>query len=351
MRRNPDRHQGSSSVASQQETNDRVLAAVIKFVVSLNSDRCVGAEMSPLIEATASLTLANLDEWERLIRSGIYLAKNSDQLPKWKFWAKPSPFPIWIDLCNGDGFKREQTLRALTGSAPNSFFFALAARRLNDWVPQVRAAAREKLPSIAIASNPADVASVLSSVLPHWNSWGRMEASDRQVLLDIASVEAVACKLKLQILSTVAGPLAEVLAQTGRSPALDACLPEIASKAVQPAVRAKAYRALLEGKMVWLEGRKWEWTDVRYCKGHLKAIHGNRPLSITFPRPEAFRAAIADRSAFVRGVAGTVLMQESEQLGALAIELATTLASDKHPALSARGNFLLKGLANLTPNS
>lgn len=338
-------------MASQQETSDRVLAAVIEFVASLSSGASVKAEMSPLIDATSSLTLANLDEWERLIRTGIYLAKNSDNPPKWKFWSTPSPFPTWIDLCNGDGFKRERTLRALTGSAPNSFFFALAVRRLNDWVPHVRAAAREKLLSIAIASNPTDVVTVLSSVLPHWNSWGRMEASDRQVLLDIASVEAVACNLKLQILCAAAGPLAEVLAQTGRTPALDACLPEIACKAIQPAVRAKAYRALLEGKMVWLEGRKWEWTDVRYCKGHLKAVHGNRPLSIRFSRQEALKAAIADRSAFVREVVGTVLMRESEQLGSLAFELATTLASDKNPSLSARGNFLLKGLAHIGPNS
>lgn len=338
-------------MASKQEIEDHVLSAITEFVASLNSGGSAHANMSQLIEATSSITLANLDEWERVVRTGIYLATKNHKPSKWRFWSTPTPFPTWIDLCNGDGFKRERTLRTLTGSAPNSFFFALAVRRLNDWVPQVRAAAREKLMSIAIASNPDDVTSVLMSTLPHWNSWGRMEASDKQALLEIASIEAVACSLKSQIISTASGPLAEVLAQMGRTSVLDASLPEIARKAVQPAVRAKAYRALLDGRMVWLEGRKWEWTDVRYCKGHLKAIHGSRTISITCPKEEALRAAIADRSAFVRGVAGTALMQTSEELGTLAFELATTLASDKHPSLSARGNFLLKSLAQAKATS
>lgn len=331
-------------MSTEHKIEDRVLSAVTDFVASLNaSDSGVG-DMSQLIEVTSSLSLSNLDEWERLIRSGIYQATTSHKPSKWKFWSAPTPFPTWIDLCNGDGFKRERTLRALTGPAPNCFFLAMAVRRLNDWVPQVRAAARDQLLPIAAASKPADVAAVLCSVLPHWSSWGRMDAVDEQALLGLASIEAVTCSLKSHLLSTAAGPLSSVLAQAGRTPALDLFLPEIASKAIQPAVRAKAYRALLDGKMVWLEGRKWEWTDVRYCKGHFKAIHGERPLSISVPLEEALKAATEDRSPFVRGVAGAVLIRESQQLGSFAVQLATTLASDRHPSLSARGKFLLKSL-------
>jgi hypothetical protein len=338
-------------VSFNQEISDRVLAAVIDFASSINSGGSAPPDMSSLIDATSPLTLTNLDDWERLIRGGIYSAKNSQKPPKWKFWTTPTPFPTWIDLCNGDGFQRERTLRALTGSAPNGFFFALAVRRLNDWVPEVRTAAREELPSIAAASDPAHVASVVCSILPHWNSWGRMDACDKQILLDIASTEAVARHLKSQIIATAAGPIAEVLAQAGRTPALDACLQEIASGAVQPAVRAKAYRALIEGKMIWLEGRKWEWTDIRYCKGHLRAVHGYRMLSTDISRQVTLKAAISDRSAHVRSVVGNVLIRESESLGPLATELATQLASDKHPALAARGDFLLKRHTQLAPGT
>lgn len=331
-------------MSSTQEISDRVLAAVIEFVSSINSIGNAPPDMSSLIDLTSSLTLVNMDDWERLVRGGIYFAKNRPKPPKWMFWATPNPFPTWIDLCSGDGFKRERTLRALTGAAPNGFFFALTVRRLNDWVPEVRAAAREKLPSIAAASNPAHVASVIFSILPHWSSWGRMGALDKQVLLDILSTENIASHLKSHIISTAAGPIAELLAQAGRTHALDACLQDIASGAVQPAVRAKAYRALIQGEMVWLEGRKWEWTDIRYCKGHLRAVHGHRTLCSDVPRQDALRAAICDRSARVRSVAGDVLMREPESLGPWAAELARQLASDKHPALAARGDFLLKRL-------
>lgn len=343
-KRYPYKIQGNLPVASQQESSDRVLMAVADFVSSLHSGRSDRPDMSSLIHATSSLRLASLDDWERLVRSGIDLGANRHKPSKWHFWAAPTPFPTWIDLCSWDGYKRERTLRALAGAAPNSFFLALAARRLNDWVPEVRAAAREKLPSIAAASDPADVASVLCVVFSNWTSWGRMEAPDKQVLLDIASIEVVVRQLKAKIISTPAGPMAEILAQVGRAPALDASLQDIASKAVQPAVRAKAFRALLDGKIVWLEGRAWDWTDRRYCKGYRRAVHGNRMLSVNAPSAELLKAAIADPSHVVRSVVGDVLIRETKPLDGLALELAMRLASDKHPSLFARGQFLLKNL-------
>lgn len=301
--------------------------------------------MSSLIQATSSLRLTSFDDWEQLVRNGIVWAENKHKPSKWSFWAAPTPFPTWIDLCSWDGYKRERTLRALAGAAPNAFFLALAARRLNDWVPQVRAAAREKLPSIAAASDPADVASMLCAVLPHWNSWGRLEAHDKKVLLEIASTEAVVRALTVQIISTPAGPIAEILAQVGRTPALDASLLDIASRAVQPAVRAKAYRTMLEAKMAWMEGRAWEWIDRSRSKSYLRAVHGHRLLSDNFPSAELLKAAIDDPSNVVRRVVGDVLIRETEPLDGLNLELAMRLASDKHPSLSARGQFLLKNLA------
>lgn len=332
-------------MASQQESSDRVLKAVAEFVSSLYAGRSVCPDMSALIQATSSLRLSSFDDWEQLVRAGIDWAENKHKPSKWRFWAAPTPFPTWIDLCSWDGYKRERTLRALAGAAPNAFFLALAARRLNDWVPEVRAAARETLPPIAAASDPADVASMLCAVLPHWNSWGRMEAHDKQVILDIASIEAVVRELKAQIISTPAGPMAEILAQVGRAPALGASLQEIASQAVQPAVRAKAYRAMLDGKMVWLEGRAWEWTDRSRFTGYRRAIHGHRLLSDHVPSAALLKAAIADPSNVVRRVVGDVLIRETEPLDGLSWELAMRLASDKHPSLSARGQFLLKNLA------
>lgn len=333
---------GDAPYVSSDEEN--VLAAVREYYASLNSGGNDIADMSALVEATSRLSLSNLDNWERLVRQGLYQATVNRRSLQWKFWRRVTPFPSWIDLCSGDGFKRERALRALSGAAPNSFFFAMAVRRLNDWVPQVRIAAREQLPSIALASTSEDVSDVLCVVLPHWSSWGRMETETKQALVEISSMEAVALSLKSLLLAGTTGPLASILSQAGRSPGLDAHLPEIAKRATQPSVRAKAYKFLLQGKVVWLAGRKWEWTDIRYCKGHFKPVFGERPLSVSIPLEMTLRTASRDRSALVRRVAADILIRDPGIIGPAAVELVTALASDLHPSVAEKGSFALKKL-------
>jgi hypothetical protein len=337
-------------VTLQREIRSQVLSAVSEFASSLNSAGKANGDMSALVEVTSRLPLSKLDTWERLIRSGLYQVAADSKPAKWKFWAKPTPFLTWIDLCSGDGFRRERILRILSGPAPNRFFLAMAVRRLNDWVPQVRSAACEHLPSIAIASNPEDVVDVLCAVFPHWSSWGRSENEGKQTLVEIASIEAVTHSLKSRLISASAGPLASVLAQTGQSAVLDAYLPEIASNAIQPSVRAKAYKSLLDGKMMWIADRKWKWTDIRYCEGRFIPTLCERPLVIDSPFVETLTAASRDRSAIVRRIAGDVLIRESGTIGAVALQLAGLLASDTHPSVAERGNFALKKLSQKEPS-
>ncbi len=303
--------------------------------------------MSSLVDATSRVSLSQLGTWERLIRWEYHKALAASTPSKWKLWARPAPFPTWIDLCSGDGIKREKSLRTLTGGAPNSFFFALAIRRLNDWVPQVRKAARETLPLMAKQSDPKHVVDVLCVTLPHWNNWGRLKEADKQVLLEIVSLKEVAHALKSRIISAASGPMTSILTQAGRTEALDRYISEIAQEAIQPAVRAKAYQSLLEGKMVWFEGRKWEWTDIRYCEERLKPILSERSLSVTVPFLETLKSAAIDRSPMVRRVAGDVLIQRLSTIGIESVQLAELLASDSSPSVAERGKFALKKLEAL----
>ena len=103
--------------------------------------------------------------------------------------------------------------------------------------------------------------------------------------------------------------------------------------------------------MVWLTGRKWEWSDIRYCKGHLKPMFCDRPLSGKSHFEETLRAASVDRSPMVRRVAGEVLIRESGTIGSVALELATLLASDSHPSVAERGQFALKKLSQMVPGA
>ena len=322
-----------------------VILAVADFSRSINSGEKVVADMSQLVEITSRLPLSNLDYWERLIRSEFSSTLENGNTEKWKRWYKSSQLLTWLDIISWDGYKREKTLRTITGEAPNSFFCALALRRLNDWVPQVRLAAREKLPVIVKESDPAIVADAISVTLSNWNSWGRIEPRDKQVLLDIISSEKIGEALKEKIMLSTSGPMASLFSQIGRTTVLDDYISEIAKNSIQPSVRAKAYRCQFEGRMAWVEGRKWEWTDIRYCEGRLKPIVGERKIEVKCSFMELLLDSAKDLSSVVRRVSAEFLIRELDVIGNESQQLAKYFASDKSLPVAERGRFALKKLA------
>lgn len=327
-----------------QIMEDKVISAVKEFASSINSGSKVVADITALVDSTSELPLASFDYWERLIRSEFSLALRTSTPQKWKFWSKPQELLTWLDLISWDGYRREKTLRTLSGAAPNTFFFSLAVRRLNDWVPQVREAAREKLPEIAKVTNPQYVVEALCIALSNWNSWGRIEEADKKVLLQIICEEEIAESLRYKLISSTSGPMPSLFSQLGRTPILDGKLEEIARLAIQPSVRSKAYRSLFEGRMVWIEGRKWEWTDIRYCEGRLNAVVSERKLNVQTPLLDLLKSSAKDRSSIVRRVSAEFLIRELEALGDTAKEFAKNFASDKSNPVSERGRFAMKKL-------
>ncbi|CNJ35872.1 Phage transcriptional activator%2C Ogr/delta [Yersinia rohdei] len=109
-------------------------------------------DISTFISTTSTLSLKSLDYWERLIRGEISYSLQTSSSKHNSFESHQVGSLRWMDICNADGFRRERALRTLSGGAPNSFLLALVARKLNDWVPQVREAARDALSLIAEAS-------------------------------------------------------------------------------------------------------------------------------------------------------------------------------------------------------
>ena len=323
----------------------KVLSAVKDFANSINSGSKIVADMSALIDVTDQLPLSSFDYWERFIRSEFSLALRESTPPKWQVWSKPKELMTWLDLISWDGYRREKSLRALSGSAPNTFFFSLAVRRLNDWVPQVREAAREKLLELAKSTNPKYVVEALCIALSNWNSWGRIEEKDKEVLFQIICEKKIAESLRYKLIHSASGPMPSLFSQLGRTPILDGYIEKIASLAIQPSVRAKAYRSLFEGRIVWVEGQKWEWTDKRYCKGKLRPVIAERKLDANIELLDLLKKSSDDRSSIVRRVSAEILIRELDNLGSLARELAEKFASDKSHPVSERGDFALKRLA------
>lgn len=322
-----------------------VVQAARRYLDCANSGRHVAEAMASLVATTSRLSLANLENWERKLRAELFESEWTSSSTRWKFWKRPTRSLSWLDLCSGDGFRRERTLRTLSEGAPNGFFCLLTLRRLNDWVPEVRAAARQHLPIIAERSDAQYVVDALWNALPHCISWGRMGDPDREVLTHLISIESVAVMLKSRIVSAASGPATSILSQTGRAPALDRWLSEIATNAIQPSVRARAYRCLIEGRTVWVVGRKWVWTDLRWCKGRFEQILEERSISGGGRVAEVLKMALLDRSPIVRRVAGDMLIQQWAFLGAECRDLADLLASDPFPSLAERGRFVLSRLS------
>ena len=330
---------------SDQEFEKEVVQAVQKFAKAVKAKSNVDSNMGVLAEVTSRLKLAQLDYWERLIRDEYSSA--SEIKTGYRLWpsVRRERVLTWIDIFNWDGYSREQSLRTLNGPVPNRFFFALALRRLNDWVPEVRAAARERLPVIIERSNPTDIVDALSATLGNWESWGRMKESDKEALFQILVCEHTFDTFIEHILSSTSGPMSFILSQLGRSSTTDRYLTEISKNAIQPSVRAKAYRSQLEGKMKWFEGREWKWIDKSYGIRRLVPTISERTLTEKPPFKETLHAASADGSSIVRRVAAELLIRNINMLGVESSQVyARNFASDTSSAVSERGRFALRQL-------
>lgn len=307
--------------------------------------------MASLHRLTAGLELRHEAFWEHCIRVGLRTAANARRADhSWRSRIKLILRSVpktcrsldWIDLAHPNGYVRERALKGLNGGAANSLMFCLALRRLNDWVPQVRLAARMALQKMAGATPATYVVDALCVMFPTALTWGRMAKDDSDALVDLLRIEHVGDEMLSRIMNSPSGPMAETLSQAMRVPLFDTRLDEVAARAVQPAVRARAQRALLRRQATWLEGKRWKWTDVRYGEGRLEKVHGTRPISDPLPVPFLLDKALSDRSVIVRRVAAEHILMTPDAWGARTEDLALRLIADPSPSIAERGHFLLK---------
>ena len=233
------------------------LSAARRYYQDTYTGRELSQSLAALVAATSGLALACMADWGKRFREvhldvvrGVQAQASASPVPCWQFWRHdrnpPRPVPLtvpafdaWIAVWSDDGHLREKALRRLAGGMPNAFFGALALRRLNDWVPEVRFVACQRLPTMIERSRVDDAVEALWATLLHWQSWGRMADEHRQAMEVFLGIERVALGLKNRVVSSATGPVAALLAKFGRLPELDGWLVEIARDAVQPAVRAR----------------------------------------------------------------------------------------------------------------
>lgn len=337
-------------MSSQPSSTEKFLQAVRHFLSEPATQTKTAEQAFALVaDASTSMPLSSLDALEKHLRYELWPDTHQTGNRE-RTRTRPQRHLSWLDLCNADGYVRERTLRCLL-AAPNALFLTLALRRLNDWVPEVRAAACEQLPRIAHASAPQHVAQALWQVLANIDSWGRIEAAERDILENLIAMEPVALALYKRISEAPAGPATLILVQVTRTPTFDPWLQTITNNAIQPAVRARSLRFLLEGRATWMAGRAWTWTDLKWCKGKFEPVTGERALAVTYPLQELLEAALRDSSPTVRRVAAEILIKQLASVGAKAAALAATLASDPSPYVAERGRFAMAKLTEAGPHT
>jgi len=266
----------------------------------------------------------------------------------WFEWPSPSEQALlkrnndfaWLFLFHPSGHVREAALDCVNSPPTSPFFFSSLAWRLNDWVQPVRQAA-ERCAERVLHQTASDVAANAALyLLDRHLAWGRWN-NEFRALDKTFEREDVMADVALQLAQRSTGPLANCLRHALRYPAMDKHLPRLASAAIQPSVRAVAYRCLISGIAAWPVGLEWAWIDKVYGLRRRVPKLETREIQRTNSAADIIKAAIHDRSNIVRIVAADAVISVRSQLPD-ADQLIARLANDRSPAVRERANYMLR---------
>lgn len=289
-----------------------------------------------LRDANEISRLAGLRSWGRPVPfRGLFSVNDNSEAAQ----LTRMPWLGWLFLFHNNGYLREPALRGLSGPAPGAFLLAQLFYRLNDWVPEVRVAARACVERVAAATSPDIIATVAIALLDRTSEWGRW--NDERTVLDRLLMRGdVAGAMADLLTSSVTGPHARALRQAMRGDAIDPYLDGLATRAIQPAVRAVATRTLIDGIARWPAGWGWQWLDKSLGQRRRIREMGERPLSLATDRALVIERAARDPSAVVRFAAleGVLRYEMDSPVGT---RVANALLIDRAPRVSTRARFIL----------
>ncbi len=253
---------------------------------------------------------------------------------------RDEPDLAWLLLFHGDGRWRELALDRIAGPPGSAFRFIAITLRLNDWVEQVRAAAAECARRAFPSTSPAIIADAAPILLLRRRQWTRWRG-EANVLDAALARRDVADQLALHLIQGRTGPLARVLGQALRQDAMDRHLPALARTAIQPAVRARALRTLIDGRATWPEGYGQQWVDKSLGLSRRKVVTGSRDIARQGSMRDLITAGAADQATAVRKAAADGLIEYRDQTATMQAVI-EALAADRSPAVRERIAFVIR---------
>jgi HEAT repeat protein len=278
-------HHGNAAEAAAQAA-----AGLLEATVSGDFNRAD----TELLEALAGVAVPNVQRYIERVRR---LYRNFDRREniRRQRWVSPRSKPTeteryliertrsgaFILVCSENGFERERALEAVR-QIPNGFGLALIIVRLNDWVDEVRRAARSALVRHA-ATLGTDVLLECFELYLASSDWGRMNVADRVVCDDLFRRRVPSETLIAAIISSREDRWLRSINRMLRRADWDMELPRIANTARHWAIRFKAIQALLRGEHQWAD----------------RGSH-RRPLLVAIDREALIHRGLEDSSPTIR---------------------------------------------------
>lgn len=188
---------------------------------------------------------------------------------------------VLVLTTSGRGYIREAAVHRIE-CIPCAFSLALLVNRLNDWVPNVRRAAEERLSALSPRLDRQVLADCIE-FLWHFDEYGRASDAGRQIVAALVEGEATVACLRDRVLRTADDRVFRLVQHMLRSAALDDMLVSLATQHRHPRVRAIAAKAALEGAFSWR-----------------KRTLRKRPVDVQVDRATLALSLLKDRSAEVQ---------------------------------------------------
>lgn len=331
-----------------------LLAALKRIGEKLEQQLSVASDYEGVVRGLNALPPTSLAQAEREIFEAARLYhwayRRRDASSTFKQWFTPklsddtqlrrTPGLEYLFLFHRDGHLREAALREIVGPIPSVFLFVAIAWRLNDWATQVRAAAVDCAARAFTLTSPEVIAEGAMILLQRDNTWRRWDA-ERLKLDEAFARSDVAEKLADLLATRPTGPSATILRYALRNTSMDPHLSRLAKEAFQPAVRAVAVQALIDGFTSWPNGWRWRWIDKSMGDRRVETVFETRKLTVQPDRLGQIQAGLRDRSAAVRNAAIAGLIRYGDAIPELE-QLAEPLLGDPSRRVRERAEFFLR---------
>lgn len=146
---------------------------------------------------------------------------------------KYTPKLQYLFLFHQDGYARQAALEAIAAVPPAKFFFSAILPRLNDWVPEVRAAAVACLERILPLSDPDTVFELILALFYESRHWARW-TDESSLLLALLQEPAMLLRLLTWLRTAGGGRLSSFMRILLQRPIIDAHLYDLARHAEAP---------------------------------------------------------------------------------------------------------------------